>query len=78
MKHAVGETEDIDDDSIQVDFYLFSFVRYFNLLVFEKRVGDKMSRWLFEVVDDISRFSVHRSVVLHVIQRERNTWMTLI
>lgn len=48
----MGETEDIDDDSIQVDFYLFSFVRYFNLLVFEKRVGDKMSRWLFEVVDD--------------------------
>ena len=78
MKHAVGETEDIDDDSIQVDFYLFSFARYFNLLVFEKRVGDKMSRWLFEVVDDISRFSVHRSVVLHVIQRERNTWMTWI
>ena len=74
----MGETEDIDDDSIQVDFYLFSFVRYFNLLVFEKRVGDKMSRWLFEVVDDISRFSVHRSVVLHVIQRGRNTWMTWI
>ena len=74
----MGETEDIDDDSIQVDFYLFSFARYFNLLVFEKRVGDKMSKWLFEVVDDISRFSVHRSVVLHVIQRGRNTWMTLI
>lgn len=78
MKHAVGETEDIDDDSIQVDFYLFSFARYFNLLVFEKRVGDEMSRWLFEVVGDILIFSVHRSVVLHVIQRGRNTWMTLI